>query len=98
MAGNFTSLHNITSLVDVVQVIHEQSGGVLGNGFVLVSFVVAYVVSKRFDSDKAFAVASFITAIMTILLKQLSLVNDYVLILVLALASISAVVTILSNN
>lgn len=98
MPGNFTPLTNTTDMVLLFQAIHTESSGVLGNGFILVSFVVAFVVAKRFESNKAFVVASYITAIMAILLKQLSMVHDWTLILCITLAAIASVVTFMSKD
>jgi len=98
MPANFTPLTNITDPVGLFQAIHIASGGILGNGFILVSFVVSFIVAKRFESDKAFVVSTYITAIMAILLKQLSLVHDWTLIIAITLAAVASVMTFMSNN
>ncbi len=97
MPGNFTSLTNITNLVTLSQTVNNSSGMLLGNLFVLVSFVVSYAVANKVGSERALTVSSFITVIMTILLKLMSFVSDWVLIVTIIFAALLATISLIQN-
>ena len=98
MSGNFSLLTNITDIVSLTQAVHIASGYWLGNLMVLISFLVMFAVLKRFENNYAFAVSSFVTAIIAILLKQLLIVNDQVLILAIFIAVIAALFTFMKDD
>jgi Ca2+/Na+ antiporter len=98
MGGNFTPLENVTDLVTLTQQVNFVSGNILGDIMVLVTFVVMFAVMKRFENSHAFTVASFITMIIAILLKQLNIVHDAVLILTIVVAAIMMLITFMKSD
>jgi len=66
-------LQKIDSFTDVGQ------GGVLGIFIMIVVGGTLYFMMSRFNRKDAFGVSAFITGVLGILLRILSLVNDYVL-------------------
>jgi len=97
MPGNFTSLQNMSNLVTLGQAVNTASGNVMGNLFVLISFVVCYAVANRVGSERALTVSGFITAIMAILLRLIGFVSDWVLIVTIIIAAILATINIIQN-
>lgn len=97
MPGNYTTFNNVTNLAILAQNMNIASGYLLGNLFVLTSFVVTYAVANRVGSEKALTVSSFITCIMAILLKLMSMISDWVLILTLIIGSIMITIQIVKN-
>ena len=98
MPGNFSALQNITNLVALTQAVNTVSGNLLGNLMVIISWLVMFAVMKRFENSHAFAVSSFITAIIAILLKQLNIVSDQILLIAIFMAVISILLQFLKNE
>ena len=97
MPGNFTPLENISNLAVLGQAVNTASGNLLGNLFILISFVVCYAVANRVGSERALTASSFITVVMATLLRLGGFVSDWVLIVTLILAALLATINIIQN-
>ena len=97
MPGNFSILSNVTNLATLTQTMNNASGYLLGNCFVLISFIVTYAVASKYGSERALTVSSFITCIMAILLRLMSMIPDQTLIITIILAAILTTVNIMQN-
>ena len=98
VSGNFSALQNISDLVSLTQAVNVASNYWLGNLMVIISFLVVLAVTMRFETSKGLAVSSFITIILTIMLKQLNLVNDLTLNLAIILGTIFILFQMMKND
>jgi uncharacterized membrane protein YgaE (UPF0421/DUF939 family) len=57
-----------------------------------------FAILKRYENSHAFAVSSFITAVLAIMLKQLNIISDQVLIISIVLASVMILFTLIKND
>jgi len=94
MAYNLTNLTNGGNLFSVFQVANEVTNGWFGLMIVLSTFLIALVSMMQVSDKKlAFASASFITFLITLMLRTTNLMNnDYVFFLVLVMLIVSVLV------
>jgi uncharacterized membrane protein len=81
--GFINNLRYIDSLTDV------GAGGLIGVILMIVILAVLFLIMKAFRSESAFIVASFITAVLGILIRILLLTNDLVVYISIILFCIS---------
>ena len=73
-------------------------GGVLGISIILIVGFSLFFMLKSFRFESAFAVAGFITAFVTVILRILGLVNDFVLYAMIIIFAISYILLRNANS
>jgi len=87
MAYNLTNLTEGGTLLSVFQVANEVTTGWFGKMILLATFVIALISLMQVSEKKmAFATASFVTFIISIILRTTGLVTeDYLILLILTM-------------
>lgn len=88
---NLTQMSGQNTLYGFMTGANAISDGYIGIMTVIVTFIIAFVWFKTFESKKAFAGASFITALIAMILRVLTWINDPVMFTTFILAAISLV-------
>lgn len=70
---------NITGLTSLFQYANTETNGIFGIGILFVLFFIVYVNLSFGDNTKAFAAATWVTAITAILLRLAGIVGDLVM-------------------
>lgn len=88
--------NNITGLVPLLQYINDLTyvNGVayLGIAILIAVFFVSFLATKTFTSDRAFGFSTFLTMIVAVFLRFLSLINDWVFALTIIIFIISLII------
>lgn len=92
------SEQNITTLFDLVKYANNVTNNYLGIGIVILTFIISFISMKVWPTAKAFAASMFITAILTVFLRILGLVGDWIMIIVLLGLCGSIIALYLSEN
>lgn len=83
--------NNITGIVELMQYANELVEGTFGVAFLIIIGFISFISTKRYGTEESFGYSTFITMISAILLRFLDMVNDYILLLVIALFIISVI-------
>lgn len=76
----FAYPENITGIVSFIQYVNSTLlGGLLGIGMLLMIFFVSFLASSSKSYERSLGFSSFITMICAVLLRFLSLINDWTL-------------------
>ena len=82
---------NMTGIIDFLTYTNYLTDGFLGAGFLIIIFMVSFLSTKTFTYERAFAFSSFLTMISAILLRFMSLINDWILSLTVILLVFSVI-------
>lgn len=88
---NLTAISQSNNIYEFTSGANNLVGGLLGLGMLVGCFVIMFFSFKGFETKKAFAGASFVTAIAAILFRLLSFIGDTPMFACFALAGISLV-------
>ena len=67
---------NITGMTDLITWTDSVTGGWYGNGILMAFWIVVFMVTKKADTKRGFAVASFMTSLIGIMLRSLDMISD----------------------
>jgi drug/metabolite transporter (DMT)-like permease len=84
----FPSATNITRPYMLMQHVDVLTNGAFGLVLLIAIFVIALISTKNFRATASFATASFITMIMSLLLRAMEAVSDMIMIACIVLAAI----------
>lgn len=70
---------NMTSILDLFSHANTLTDNFLGTGILIAVAVISFMAAKAFSTDKAFGFAGFLSLLVAILLRFMSLINDTVL-------------------
>jgi len=88
---------NVTSWTELLQWANQVTNYMFGNMIILAIFSIAFITFLFVDKpEKAFAYASFISAIMALLFSGIGIVSTFVLVLCFVFTAIG--ILILKNN
>lgn len=79
MSQPFPMPENMTSVLDLFSHANVLTDGFLGTGILIVVAIIAFITTKAFSTDKALGFAGFLSLLVAILLRFMSLINDTVL-------------------
>ena len=80
---------NTTSIGELVININAALGGILGPGLVLTIFVVTFISSIGYGTNKAFLASAFITTILTAPLMIMGIVDQSIMIILILLLGVA---------
>ena len=87
---NITAISRSQTLAELIINADELSGNLLGTLFVVTAFIIAFIVFKaNYEGKRAFAGASFLTALFSIFIGVLGLTSDKVMFGCFILAGVS---------
>ncbi len=82
---------NITRIVDILLANNTFTGGVWGVVMVILIWAISFFSLKNYDSSRAFAYASTITAITSSIFFAMGLISSWVLALMIFFGALSVV-------
>lgn len=88
---NLTELNNAENLYDLTTQANTLAGGLIGILSLIVLFVIVFMGLKQYESKNAFAAASYVTAMIAILLRLMVWISDTVMFTSFILVGISLV-------
>lgn len=95
---NMTNITNANNVGELVTAVNTASGFYLFNIITLAIFIVLFIVFRQRGFNIAFSSASFLTALLSLILRSLNLISDTVFWAWIILAAISTVMIILSDD
>lgn len=93
-----TNITNANNVGELVTAVNTASGFYLFNIITLAIFIVLFIVFRQRGFNIAFSSASFLTALLSLILRSLNLISDTVFWAWIILAAISTVMIILSDD
>ena len=79
MAVPFSYPSNMSGLVSFFNYVDTLVGGFLGSAILIMIGLVAFLSTKHYSFERAFGFSSFLVMISAVLLRFLSLINDWIL-------------------
>ena len=73
---NLSELYTKTDIVGTTQAANNLAGGFLGIGILIMTFAILLVAFKNYEGKKALAASSFITTLVAIFLRLLTMIDD----------------------
>ena len=70
---------NVTSITNLLPYLNSVTTGYFGVGILLCVFLITFVTGKSFSAEKALSFSGFLTMIVAVLLRMMSLITDGVL-------------------
>lgn len=88
----YANVSNLTGLVDVFRYANTNTTGWFGILILLITFIIVFMsVKSRFTTSRTLSSASFITLIVAILLRVLTLIGNFPFIVCVMLVFISII-------
>jgi Na+/H+ antiporter NhaB len=88
---NLTGLSSKNTLVSLLQESNTIAGGIIGGLILLAVFIISFIAFKDYEGKRAFAGASFLTALIAVFLRVLAMIPDSYMFTTFIIAGISIV-------
>jgi hypothetical protein len=85
----YTMPQNITGTVPFIQWADTTVGGWFGSGILVALWAIVFFSTKEADVKRAFATASFLTALVAVMLRALEFISDQTVIFTIIFAAIA---------
>jgi len=97
MVGNITwdpfAYPNITGFNQALAYANSTTGGYFGMGLCLSTFLILFMIFKRYGTDEALMASSFIGTILTGILRMMGAVDDTFLVIFIVLTTASILIS-----
>ena len=87
----FQNPTNVTGIYGLFQHANNLTGGILGLIFCVMIFLISFISTKQYTWQRSMAFSSFLTFIVAMLLRFMSMINDAIFFGVIALLVISMI-------
>ena len=89
---------SITDIIQFMQYVNTLCEGMLGIGMLIVIFFVAFLSTKTWSFDRSLGFSSFLTLISAVFLRFMSVINDVILFLTIAIFLVAILVLMRERN
>jgi uncharacterized membrane protein len=94
----FTNSSAYAGLTEIFNYVNYLTNGALGVSILLVVGIITFISTKNYSWDRSFAFSSFITLIVAILLRFLTLIGDVLLAFCAIMTALSLIILIAERD
>jgi len=98
MTANFSYPTNATKMYQIFQYSNTVTNEWFGAVILIMLFVIIFITLKDYKTNRAFATASFITAVVAVLFKSFSIITDFTLYLFIIAAGLGLVALLVEEQ